>query len=387
MSYDTADVDIAQIRILLTKAFTAHDLHRFCLDRPMFRPIVDRFGPGQGLDDMVDEVIDYCRVHMLWYELLAGVKQANPRQYARYYPGLGNAAPPPPPRPPRTIDRLAPSGPIRWWVWIAGALAVVVIVILVVWLLGPLGPTPEPTPSPEPSNTPSPEPTTPAPTPSPMPSLTPTPTSSPTPTPSPTATPTPTLPPEAPTVSFTVEPGSFVRGAVSTIRLAWDTQGADTVTIEPGMGPVGLAGSRDVTAPSDDTTYMLVARNAAGGETRREARVEVIAPVIRHPFASMGERDLVGDATPDLIVSWVISERGMDVYASLDQEAYLVDGSPLIAEAFIAIMQEKLPPDSRLRRIGNMWVVDDYTVWFELAEPIDWWFEEELAGIAIETSP
>jgi hypothetical protein len=369
MSYDTADVDIAQVRILLTKAFTAHDLRRFCLDRSVFRPIVDRFGPGQGLDDMVDEVIDYCRVHMLWYELLAGVKQANPRQYARYYPGLGSAAPPPPPRPPRTIDRLAPSGPIRWWVWIVGALAIVVIVILVVWLLGPLGPTPEPTPSPEPSNTPALEPTR------------------PTPTLSPTATPTPTLPPEAPTVSFTVEPASFVRGAVSTIRLAWDTQGADTVTIEPGMGPVGLAGSRDVTAPSDDTTYMLVARNAAGGETRREARVDVIAPVVRRPLASVGERDLLGDATTDLIESWEASDTGMDVYAHLDPDVYLVDGSPLVADVFIGIVQEKLPADSYLRRIGNMWVVDDYTVWFELAEPVDWWFEEELYGIEIETSP
>jgi ABC-type transport system substrate-binding protein len=188
-------------------------------------------------------------------------------------------------------------------------------------------------------------------------------------------------------VSFAVEPSSFVRGGVGTVRLTWDTQGADTVTIEPGMGPVGLAGSRDITAPSDDTTYILVARNAAGGETRREARVDVIAPVIRRPLASMGERDLMGDATPDLIESWEVSEKGMDVYVSLDPDAYLVDGSPLVADVFIGIVQEKLPADSYLRRISNMWVVDDYTVWFELAEPVDWWFEEELYGIEIETSP
>jgi hypothetical protein len=82
MSYDTSDVDIAQVRILLTKAFTAHDLRRFCLDRPVFRPTVDRFGPGQGLDDMVDEVIEYCRVHMLWYELLDVVWKSEQK-----YPG------------------------------------------------------------------------------------------------------------------------------------------------------------------------------------------------------------------------------------------------------------------------------------------------------------
>jgi hypothetical protein len=187
-------------------------------------------------------------------------------------------------------------------------------------------------------------------------------------------------------VSFTVEPVSFVRGAVSTIRLTWDTQAADTVTIEPGIGPVGLAGSRDVSAPADDTTYTLVARNAGGGETRIQAAVDVIPPVVRRPFASMGERDLLGDATPDLIVSWDISASGMDVYASLDQTAYLANGAALVADIFIAILEEKLPPDAVLRQ-SNMWIVDDFTVWFELPWPVDWWFEEELYAIEIETAP
>ena len=57
MTDNAASYDVAKIRELLTKAFTPEDLRRFCEDRPVFRPIVRRFGPGQGLDDMVAEVI------------------------------------------------------------------------------------------------------------------------------------------------------------------------------------------------------------------------------------------------------------------------------------------------------------------------------------------
>jgi hypothetical protein len=93
-----------------------------------------------------------------------------------------------------------------------------------------------------------------------------------------TPTPTFTPPPDAPKImSFTAEPSAFVKGQVSMVRLAWDTQGADTVTIEPGIGPVGFAGNRDVPAPTKDTVYTLVAKNA-GGETRAEVRVQVGEP-------------------------------------------------------------------------------------------------------------
>ena len=76
--------NLAEIRRLLLSAFTAPELRRFCQDRPAFRPIVDRFGEGHGLDEMVDEVIDYCETRLLWAELLAAVKEENPRQYARF---------------------------------------------------------------------------------------------------------------------------------------------------------------------------------------------------------------------------------------------------------------------------------------------------------------
>lgn len=79
---------IAAIEGLLLAAFTPEDLRRFCRDRPDFRPIVARFGPGQGLYDMVDRVIDHCQTQLMWDELLAEVAQANPRQYARFEPHL-----------------------------------------------------------------------------------------------------------------------------------------------------------------------------------------------------------------------------------------------------------------------------------------------------------
>jgi hypothetical protein len=38
---------------------------------------------------MVDEVVDYCHVHLLFDELLPEVKASNPKQYARFEAQLG----------------------------------------------------------------------------------------------------------------------------------------------------------------------------------------------------------------------------------------------------------------------------------------------------------
>ena len=94
---------------------------------------------------------------------------------------------------------------------------------------------------------------------------------------------TPVLPTDtphlyAPKVKFVVEPSEWVQGQVDTVRLEWETEEADIVTIEPGLGPVGLAGSRDVPAPAADTVYTLVAKGP-GGETTSEAQVRVVEPL------------------------------------------------------------------------------------------------------------
>jgi tetratricopeptide (TPR) repeat protein len=80
--------DIAAIRKLLTAAFTPGELRRFCEDRRLFRPIVALWGGDHVFADMVDIVIRYCERRLLWSEFLAEVKQENPRQYARFEPGL-----------------------------------------------------------------------------------------------------------------------------------------------------------------------------------------------------------------------------------------------------------------------------------------------------------
>lgn len=84
MNGDAQDYDLKAIRELLLAAFTAEEVRRFCSDRPTFRPVTKRFGPGHGLDDMVDEVMTYCDTYLFFPELLDEVKQANPRQYERF---------------------------------------------------------------------------------------------------------------------------------------------------------------------------------------------------------------------------------------------------------------------------------------------------------------
>jgi Tol biopolymer transport system component len=80
--------DIATVRQLLRAAFTAEDLRRFCQDRPAFRPILADLGSDPGLNKTVDVLISYCQTHDLFDELLAEVKEVNPRQYARFEPDL-----------------------------------------------------------------------------------------------------------------------------------------------------------------------------------------------------------------------------------------------------------------------------------------------------------
>ena len=81
--------------------------------------------------------------------------------------------------------------------------------------------------------------------------------------------------PDAPVVkAFAASPTTAVEGMDGTIKLTWETEKTDTVTIEPGIGPVGLAGSRDVPAPAANTVYTLVAKGP-GGETAAQVQVYV----------------------------------------------------------------------------------------------------------------
>ena len=81
---DPDNVPYAAIRDLLEEAFTPETLRRFCQDRPAFEPLLRGFSPADGVSDMVDEMLDYCRTELLWDDLLAEVARVKPRQYARF---------------------------------------------------------------------------------------------------------------------------------------------------------------------------------------------------------------------------------------------------------------------------------------------------------------
>jgi tetratricopeptide (TPR) repeat protein len=76
--------NLAAIRELLSTAFTERKLRRFCRDRPAFRPVCDEFSESHGLSDLIDRLMEYCETQLLFEELLAEVKEANPRAYARF---------------------------------------------------------------------------------------------------------------------------------------------------------------------------------------------------------------------------------------------------------------------------------------------------------------
>jgi formylglycine-generating enzyme required for sulfatase activity len=108
-SNDAQEYNIAAIRQLLLAAFTPKTLRRFCRKHPTFRPILDEFSPDHGLSDMVDELITYCENFLLFPELLAELKQHNPRQYARFFePEQAKAEPAP-----TTPQILTITSPIR----------------------------------------------------------------------------------------------------------------------------------------------------------------------------------------------------------------------------------------------------------------------------------
>jgi hypothetical protein len=86
--------------------------------------------------------------------------------------------------------------------------------------------------------------------------------------------------------SFSSSPGHIIPGGSAT--LSWDVSGAATVSIDPGIGNVGLSGTR-VVFPTTTTTYTLTATNAVGNVTAT-ARIVVSSvsapPVELFPIAA-----------------------------------------------------------------------------------------------------
>jgi Di-haem oxidoreductase, putative peroxidase len=88
----------------------------------------------------------------------------------------------------------------------------------------------------------------------------------------------PPLPPD-PDANLTASAAVVAPGGP--VTLSWSTQGADQVTLDPGIGPVSFAGSI-VVNPLSTTTFTLTASNRAGPVTRN-VLVKVALPVSPPP--------------------------------------------------------------------------------------------------------
>jgi OOP family OmpA-OmpF porin len=81
------------------------------------------------------------------------------------------------------------------------------------------------------------------------------------------------LPPQ-PMSTLSAVPATITSG--QTARLSWTSQNASDCAIQPGIGPVSLQGSKDIT-PTADTSYTLTC-TGEGGKTTSAAAVAVTIP-------------------------------------------------------------------------------------------------------------
>src|SRR5262249_5357906 len=84
--------------------------------------------------------------------------------------------------------------------------------------------------------------------------------------------------PPPPTISFTASATSITPG--SPLTLVWATQGATSVSIDPGFGPVGASGANTFFPGNGTTTYTLTATGPGGTKTAQVTVTVSPAPVI-----------------------------------------------------------------------------------------------------------
>ena len=81
-------------------------------------------------------------------------------------------------------------------------------------------------------------------------------------------------------IVFSTNPPTINAGGTST--LMWNVTGANSVSIDQGIGQVDVAGTRAV-SPAKSTVYTISAANAAGTAIRSSAIIIVSAPVPAPP--------------------------------------------------------------------------------------------------------
>jgi peptidoglycan-associated lipoprotein len=130
-----------------------------------------------------------------------------------------------------------------------------------------------------------------------------------------------------------VEPTTIQRGQSATLR--WTVQGADSVTIDQGIGTVAANGNRSV-SPAARTTYRLTARNA-GGETNSTAILNISDPPPPPPPAAPKP------AAPKMTLTERLSREVQDVYFDYDRYDVRDDANPVLqrnAQALRAILAD-----------------------------------------------
>lgn len=80
------EYNVKAIRELLQAAFKPRTLRRFLREEPEFQSLGANLSAEKNLDDMIDDVFDFCRTKLLWDKLLERVKAENPRQFERFLP-------------------------------------------------------------------------------------------------------------------------------------------------------------------------------------------------------------------------------------------------------------------------------------------------------------
>jgi hypothetical protein len=127
----------------------------------------------------------------------------------------------------------------------------------------------------------------------------------PTPTPSPTPTPTPMpTPASLPIIiSFNANPPAITSG--NSAMLNWSVSNAISVTIDQGIGNVGIVGNATV-SPTTTTYYTLTATNAAGWSSATTALIVSAAP----PPAGQPDLVITSISRSGSTVSYTIKNQG-----------------------------------------------------------------------------
>jgi hypothetical protein len=117
--------------------------------------------------------------------------------------------------------------------------------------------------------------------------------------------------PLATIVSFTATPATFTAG--ETVTLAWEVNGADSVSIGPGVGTVAASGTLEL-KPSATTTWTLAATSGANSTTRQATAKLGLGPI--DVYLLGGQSNMQGTARSSKLPAGLLSIPGIRLYTA-----------------------------------------------------------------------